>query len=436
MLLCNDTYVGGYLHNEWHPATRPATELRFDRQTRRESLRLIADWLLRTTQETHGRGCGYRDLQLTRAGEPIWRVAHSCTGERINVLLAAHEWLSSARYLEAACRYADAMIDDPQWGIYDGPMELMRGACHCSLGEVTQQEEATYATVYSMRLPRAFHALHRATGEARYSHWFDVTAEHLLAVMLPMGLPIPWFHWNQTPSRDLAGQSISVRVGYLAGEFAWLANVTGDGRFRKASEQIVEWMGRCQDASGGWPETIYLDEAKAKGEHRSNHMACYVLTGLSRAAIELNLDSARTLARRGAEYLANQFERYHRIPAIPDAAGLEIRPDWALSPMYDGAFALLTAGQALGETRYLRIADELAFQFLSRQAIDESHPSAGTAPYFSPPTDKGYLRHPHGGWNCDGHSTTWMGWFCAMRDVPMTRSTAACEVQQPLSTGA
>jgi hypothetical protein len=97
---------------DWHPQTRDVADLRFDRATRRESLRLIANWLLRTADAARGLGCGYRDLQITRAGDPLWRVEHSCTGERINVLLEAHQQLQASRYLDAACEYADAMLAD------------------------------------------------------------------------------------------------------------------------------------------------------------------------------------------------------------------------------------------------------------------------------------------------------------------------------------
>lgn len=398
------------MSHPWQPVLRQPEGLTYGPTLRREALRLIADWLVRSQARADRIGCGYRDLQVSNDGRCTWRTPHSCTGERVNMLVAAHDILGGP-YLDAACQYVDAMLNEPRYGICDGPDDLMRGACHHCLSDKLQ---AVYATAYSMRLPRALAALADATDQPRYHEWFDITSRHLLKTILPNGLVIPGFYLDKANDTDYSRQGISVRIGYMAGELAWLAQRTGDDAFAAACEGLVQWMARFQDADGAFPENVHLGQGIATSDHRSNHMVAYVLTGVARAARLLDLDAARDVTRRAADYLLREDHLYHRIPASPSL--LAKRPDWALAPMYDGALALWEAGRALDEPAYAYAADRLAMAFIAHQAVDTSHDAAGTAPWYGLPCRTGYMHHPDGGWNCDGHSAAWVGWFLAGRD--------------------
>lgn len=399
----------------YQPVVRDPVDFRYDEPTRRQGLRLVARWLARSQEEARGIGSGYRDLLLTRDGQVSWKTPHSCTGERINVLVEAHRALGED-FLDRACEYAERMLADPVFGIYDGPRKELRGACHHSLSSTPQR---VYATVYSMRLPRAFAALADATRNSRYADWFTITAGHLLSTILPNGLVVPAFWHDQPQPASWENHSISIRVGYMIGELAWLARRTGSAPFADAARNLARWFVRLQDPAGAFAETIDLGAGVAFGDYRSNHMQAYVLAGLSRGVSELEMDEQVVAAtRRSADYLLQQLHRYHRIPASVDRLLQEKRPDWALYPMYDGALALYLASVALHDDAYRAAADRLACDFLLAQCIEPEHPACGCAPYATAPCGVGYLAQPEGGWSCDGHSTTWMGGFLAERLKP------------------
>lgn len=275
--------------------------------------RLMA-WTRRTVEvlpAAEAAAPGFRDLNVNAQGERRWSWPRSNQPERITVWLHAAQLDPAGDWQRLARRYADAMIDDPERGIFaPDPADEARAV---GRGLIWYWRDADcYMTNYTMRAPPAMLDLYAATGEPRYRDAALTTGEAMLRLTHPAtGLPREgWTLPGVENSPWVSDHKINSRIGYAALTYARLHEHTGDDRFALALEQLVNAMRRYQRDDGALPEELRIDRFEPWSARIKGHFLAYILNGTAAAArLVPEVEGLRELATGVGDYLLDHLRR-------------------------------------------------------------------------------------------------------------------------------
>ncbi len=332
-------------------------------------VRGIGAWGLRTMDQAPKGSPGWRDLVWdSDAGCMQWRFPWSNAAERIEALLWLHRVSGRQRFLQAACHYADCMLENTARGIYRGD--------DTGDGMTWYWRECdTLMTNYTVRVPPAFFALARATGEGRFKDAALRSGESLLRLQTSIGL----FYEGIVPEtlsqtrKDEARKwvttlKINSRIGYVFYTLASLAVETGEPRWSAAFDRFADAFLPLQRSDGSFGEEILVEE---KGEYSSQakgHFHAYILYGMSRAlqvtgTNERLLKAARLLADHMlAEIAVSGSHFYGDGRSQNDHEAHEWR-----TASYEAVAGFAWLYQVDGDTRYRDAARYLVMQAAIRQ---------------------------------------------------------------------
>jgi len=214
-----------------------------------QSLRLSASWLGEARHAARGNGVGYRDIVYFKDAKFQWLYPHSNAGEQINVFLFLADVLGDDRCRQHAVEYADIAIADPIHGIYRGEHTEAHGL------PWYWPDIGTYGTIYGMRFPAGFHALHQLTGKPIYEEYLRLTAEPLLSRQTKCGLNDAG--WSPQKRWAEGRQRINSRYGYALGVLALMHQVTGEQRWRDGLDRTIQCYERMQNPDGSFYQSVF-----------------------------------------------------------------------------------------------------------------------------------------------------------------------------------
>lgn len=360
----------------------------------------IAGWTKRTIEALPSELCqaaGYRDLYPDAEGRFTWHFPHSNCAERIEVYLWLADYLCDASFLRCAEHYAQAMMNDPYQGIYQGPEEEGVGLVwywrDCGL----------YMTNYAMRVPSAFLSLAARLSRPEYRRIAELAGRQLLRSQrstgilregwapreLPAGLPRLS---QEQQALWLSDVKINSRIGYVCSAFADLWKRTGDLRYLDALKHFAESFEKYQNPDGSFPEDIRTDRIESFSPAKKGHFHHYILAGVARAAAVLpELPVLRRISERLGHFLLMQYRQSGSTPygnIYSENPAEEII--WR-SHTPDSIAGLVWTGQITGDPAYREAASRIALQavmgaFCTPELPDLHggipvwlHPSAGKA---------------------------------------------------------
>ena len=331
----------------------------------------LAQWALRTVRAmppSEASAPGYRDLGANEQGDLVWKFPRSNSAERIEAFMWMAEKLKDSQYLEQAVRYADAMIDDPIRGIYQGPEED-------GIGQVWYWTDfGLYMTNYTMRVPPALLELAKVTGNEKYREFAEICGKQLLRSQRETGIlregwcpknPPPQAPVNQEKLKShLHPDKINSRIGYVSLAFASLYKDTENAEYLIGLERFLESFEKYQNPDGSFPHEIRNDRIEVFDPMVKGHFHGYILNGMAKAASILpqNLTAAR-IAERLGQFVLREYRQSWCCPYINlhDAPyGIEGEIWHTSTP--DMVYGLTWLTELTGEPCYRELACRIALQ--------------------------------------------------------------------------
>lgn len=288
-----------------------------------QALPHIAAWTRRTIEALppeFSKAPGYRDLYPDADGRFIWHFPHSNCAERIEAYLWLADYLHDDSYERCAEHYAHAMMDDPYWGIYQGPEEE-------GVGLVWYwRDSGLYMTNYAMRVPSAFLQLASRYRRPEYRRIAELVGRQLIRSQRPTGILREGWAPRELPAgmprlapqeqaKWLSDVKINSRIGYVCVAFADLWKATGEKCYLDALNHFAEPFERYQNPDGSFPEDIRTDCIEAFSPIKKGHFHHYILAGVARAATLVPEQPAlKRIAERLGHFLLLQYRQSGSTP--------------------------------------------------------------------------------------------------------------------------
>lgn len=338
----------------------------------------LGTWAKRTVESlpwNERDACGWRDLVVYPDGKKEWQYPRSNSAERVKAFLWLSEVLNDESYEIIAKRYAQAMTNDPIRGIYQGSEKEGNGMVWY------WRDIGIYMTNYTMRVPDGFIPLYHRTKNSNFERIVLLSGEALLRNQVSTGLLMEG--WKPTQSRAilssatiassdgwLSFEKINSRVGYACIAYARLYQFTQDNRYLIALEKLAMAIEERIQKDGSIAQELFVHTTKNYNGEVKGHFLYYILNGVSQASLICpQMRSLKSIALQMGEYLCNWYDIYGHFPyGKPDGNVPQEEMIWR-SSVFDPIVGFACLAQISNNSRYVKIAYELAIKAFS-QIID------------------------------------------------------------------
>lgn len=308
------------------------------------------------------KGTGFREIVFYRDGTFLWNPASRAANESalIEAYLALEKWSGLGCWLEAARRYADALIDQPEWGIYQGQEAEAVGMVANARGL------GTYSNMVGMKLPRPFWMLWQRTGDSKYRTWAEKSGRALLRHANALGIPAAGF----APGHGVVrGGPIGCRIGFALGTLAFLGSSVGMADAWPVHDRMVDTLERLQNPDGSFPQTFDSATGCVVDPSVKNHFFGYVLEGMTQSLATRPNSRLQQMAERLAEFVLVQLDYFGSVPYCASAENTNLTDRAALFfPVADPAPAMVNLYALTGKLVYLEASARIWFAQYVRQA--------------------------------------------------------------------
>lgn len=341
---------------------------------------IMCAWCFRIQEAPEG-ASGFRALELDDSGSENWVEPHSNEAFRIGVFLRLFRYFGDERYLDAAKRCADALLD-PVYGLYLGPEPYGIGLLRSGSGP-----DGVCRTVDTLYVPPAFLELAETTGDTRYSDAAFLAGEALLRMVAENGTLYEGFLPKTASSPSVEKNSsvlcsscsrykIESSVGYGVHTFASLFRKTSDPRFREAMDALLAAIESFQYEDGSFPDHFINSKGSVAFPywHCRNEFMCMLLDGCTTTLGWMTENPGlRKILELLADFLLAQHRRFWNIPGgcldgIPPTTAL------SRSATGDAASGLFRLGMLLGKTEFVACAERILIEVLSSIIVAPGKP--------------------------------------------------------------
>ncbi|MBC2592884.1 glycoside hydrolase family 127 protein [Ruficoccus amylovorans] len=281
------------------------------------SMQGVADWIETSTQADPVEGKCYRMAVYDVAGGVTWMYPNSNTAETISAWLDMGDALGRPEFTAKAVEYANALIENHEYGLYAGPASEAEGLMWY------WTDVGSYSTLYSMRIPRAFMRLYDITGDQRLLDKCKAIGHTLAREQLANGLI--GGGWSPKKGWEEANDRIGSRYAYILATFANLYKLTSEKSYRQAYERAVEGVLRMQLDDGSFYQLYDIETLGVTRAGRS--VKCmffaYIFNALAEAYEIMRDPRLLECATKLGDYIVRVYYCYG---ALPYCVGPDILP--------------------------------------------------------------------------------------------------------------